>query len=190
MSPTQGSGSSLTEVRRSRTVELLPRELSGELVGQPGPGMTGHRRVKNDLSDAEDLADLLRLGRLAEAWVAPPEIRELRELVRYRAKLGGLRCGLGCQVHAVLAKEGVNVVMSDLFGVAVSQLLDTVPLGDAYTVRVESLRDLLEIYDREIAMLDSRSLPASTATRATTPSRPFPGSARSWLRCWWPRSAT
>ena len=32
----------------------------------------GNRRVKNDERDATDLVDLLRLGRLAEAWVAPP----------------------------------------------------------------------------------------------------------------------
>ena len=40
----------------------------------------GHRRVKNDQRDAQDLAAMLRLGRLAEGWIAPPEIRELREL--------------------------------------------------------------------------------------------------------------
>ena len=34
-----------------------------------------------------DLADMLRIGRLAEAWIAPPPVRELRELVRYRDKL-------------------------------------------------------------------------------------------------------
>ena len=47
----------------------------------------GNRRVKNDERDAADLVDLLRLGRLAEAWIAPPEVRELREMVRYRHKL-------------------------------------------------------------------------------------------------------
>jgi tRNA(Leu) C34 or U34 (ribose-2'-O)-methylase TrmL len=36
----------------------------------------GNRRVKNDARDAEDLADLLRMGRLAEAYIAPPELRE------------------------------------------------------------------------------------------------------------------
>ena len=51
----------------------------------------GDRRVKNDEIDATDLADMLRLGRLPEAWIAPPAIRELRELVRYRAKLVQLR---------------------------------------------------------------------------------------------------
>ena len=35
----------------------------------------GNRRVKNDERDAADLADLLHLGRLAEAWIAPPEAR-------------------------------------------------------------------------------------------------------------------
>jgi hypothetical protein len=54
----------------------------------------GNRRVKTDERDANDLVDLLRLGRLAEAWVAPTEVRELRELVRYRAKLVRLRSGL------------------------------------------------------------------------------------------------
>jgi hypothetical protein len=49
----------------------------------------GQRRVKNDECDAIDLAHMLRLGRLPEAWIAPPATRELRELVRYRAKLDG-----------------------------------------------------------------------------------------------------
>jgi transposase len=53
-----------------------------------------YRRVKNDVRDAGDLADLLRMGRLPEAWIAPPAIRELRELVRYRAKLVAIRSGL------------------------------------------------------------------------------------------------
>jgi transposase len=77
----------------------------------------GNRRVKNDERDATDLVDLLRLGRLAEAWIAPPPLRELREHIRYRAKLVHLRTNLKSQVHAVLAKEGVAVPMTDLFGV-------------------------------------------------------------------------
>jgi hypothetical protein len=49
--------------------------------------MFGLRRVKNDERDAADLADLLRMGRLSEAWIAPPATRELRGWVRHRAKL-------------------------------------------------------------------------------------------------------
>src|ERR1700690_2755135 len=50
-----------------------------------------YRRVKNDERDAADLADLLRMDRLPEAWIAPTEVRELRELTRYRHKLVHLR---------------------------------------------------------------------------------------------------
>jgi len=119
----------------------------------------GNRRVKNDERDATDLVDLLRLGRLAEGWVAPPPLRELRELLRYRAKLVHARTSFKSQVHSVLAKEGVNVPMSDLFGVGGQRLLDEIQFGDAYRIRVESLRDLIELCDREIAMLEKETAP-------------------------------
>jgi transposase len=114
----------------------------------------GERRVKNDVVDATDLADMLRLGRLPEAWIAPPALREVRELVRYRAKLVQLRSGLKAQVHAVMAKEGVLPSVLDMFGPGGQQQLDQMGLGRNYTIRVESLRDLIEVYDREIVMLE------------------------------------
>jgi transposase len=108
------------------------------------------RRVKNDRLDAAGLADLLRMNRLPEAWIAPPAVRELRELVRYRAKLVALRSGLEARVHAVLAKEGVAVPMSDLFGKAGMQLLAEVPLASAYRLRVSSLLDIIDAFDYEV----------------------------------------
>jgi hypothetical protein len=75
--------------------------------------MFSYRWVKNDERDAADLADLLRMGRLPEAWIAPPATRELRQLVRHRAKLVALHSNVKCQVHAVLAGCGVQVPMSD-----------------------------------------------------------------------------
>ncbi len=110
----------------------------------------GNRRVKNDERDAADLVDLLRLGRLAEAYIAPPELRELRELVRHRAKMVAVRSGLKAQVHAVLAKEGVTVAVSNLFGVGGRALLAEVPLADAYRLRVDSLVDLIDSFGAEI----------------------------------------
>src|SRR4051812_49455463 len=133
---------------------------------------TGGERRENDERDARDLADLLRLGRLAEAWFAPPVVREARELVRYRARLVQLRSGLKAQVHAVMAKEGVLPETSDMFGPKGRQLLDAMELGDAYGVRVESLRDLIDGYDREVAVLERRSTSSCATTAATKPSRP------------------
>ena len=97
-------------------VDLLQQHGATVHLANPWALNWGERRVKNDVIDATDLADMLRLGRLPEAWIAPPALRELRELVRYRAKLVQLRTGLKAQVHAVMAKEGVLPGTRDMFG--------------------------------------------------------------------------
>jgi transposase len=109
-----------------------------------------YRRVKNDERDAADLADLLRMGRLPEAWIAPPATRELRELVRHRAKLVGLRSHCKAEIHAVLAKCGVQVLMSDLFGLEGTELLDRLDLPGPYAARIRSLRRIIDALDFEI----------------------------------------
>lgn len=156
-------------------VDLLHEAGATVHLAHPLGNNWGNRRVKNDLRDSEDLVDLLRLGRLAESWIAPPEVRELREIVRYRAKLVALRSGLKAQTHAVLAKEGVAVPMSDLFGVAGRALLDRVPLGRSYGIRVESLRDLIELYDREVAMLEREIVTALAGNRGYLAIQAIPG---------------
>lgn len=90
------------------------------------------------------------MGRLPEAWIAPPATRELRELVGHRAKLVHLRSGLGNQVHAVLAGHGVVVPVSDLFGVGGSKLLERARLSPAARRRIDSLLRLIGVFDVEI----------------------------------------
>jgi transposase len=112
-----------------------------------------YRRVKNDERDSADLADLLRMGRLPEAWIAPHEVRELRELTRYRHKLVHLRTSCKDQVHGVLAKLGVPVTCSDIFGTAGSAWLDGLALPQPYSGKVTSLRHLAGELTTEITML-------------------------------------
>src|ERR1035437_3954524 len=112
-----------------------------------------YRRVKNDERDAADLADLLRMGPQPEAWIAPAELRALRELPRYRARLVSLRTSCKDQVHAVLAKLGVPVTCSDIFGVAGSAWLDALGLPQPYAGKVTSLRQLTGELTTEITML-------------------------------------
>jgi transposase len=112
------------------------------------------RRVKNGEIDATDLADRLRMHRLPEAWIAPPEVRELRELVRHRAKLVALRSGVKAQVHAVMAKQGVLPPLSDMFCPGGQRFLDDVPFDRAYALRVASLRELIEALDEEVTVFE------------------------------------
>jgi transposase len=115
-----------------------------------GVKMFSYRRVKNDQRDAADLADLLRMGRLPEAWIAPPQTRELRGWVRHRAKLVALRSSLKNQVHAVLAAAGVQVRISDLFGSGGQQLLATTRLAVESRSRIDSLLRMINALDFEI----------------------------------------
>jgi transposase len=59
-------------------------------------------RLKNDKADAAMLAQLLRADLLPEAWIAAPEVRQLRALLRHRAQLVRLRN----RIHAVSADHG------------------------------------------------------------------------------------
>src|SRR3954465_14907655 len=135
-------------------VDLLEEAGFSVHLAHPSGNDWGNRRVKNDERDARDLADLLRLGRLAEAWIAPPAVREARELVRYRAKLVQLRSGLKAQVHAMMAKEGVLPGVTDMFGPRGPATPRRARTRRRVRVRVESLRDLIVVYDREVETLE------------------------------------
>ena len=130
------------------------------LVAPSKVGVFGGRRVKNDQRDCQLLGDLLRANMLPEAWISTLEVREWRELVRYRAKLVALRAGLKAQVHAVLAKRGVHVPMTDLFGVGGRQLLAHLCETDtwfhsAFGQRIESLLELIDAFSDQVTELNT-----------------------------------
>ena len=116
-----------------------------------------YRRVKNDERDCQDLADLLRLGRLPEAWIAPPPVRALREVTRYRIKLVQQRTSCKDQVHALLAKAGIPVTRSDIFGRGGGLWLDALALPQPYAGKLASLRALTGVLDGEIARLEAQA---------------------------------
>jgi transposase len=113
------------------------------------------RRVKNDVRDSTELANRLRRGDLPEAFIAPVDQRELRELVRYRAKLTSLRISAKAQIHAVMAKEGILPTLDDMFGPGGRQLIEQMPFEGAYRLRVNSLLELLDHYARELIVVEA-----------------------------------
>jgi hypothetical protein len=71
--------------------DLLKGQWGQRPPGAPAGAALGLEKSENDIKDATELAKRLWRDDLPEAWVAPPEVRELREIVRYRAKLVALR---------------------------------------------------------------------------------------------------
>ena len=59
-------------------------------------------------------------------------------------------------MHAVLAKQGIPVPMTDLFGVGGSRLLDRLPLDAPYAARVGSLRRIIDLLDFEVDVVNKR----------------------------------
>ena len=112
-------------------------------------------RVKTDAVDAKTLAHLLRTGLLPEAYIAPPELRDLRELLRHRAVLTRMRTAVKNRVHALLARQGILPEHTDLFGKGGQQFLATLKLPDGSRRRLDSLLALISDFDREITATTS-----------------------------------
>ena len=63
---------------------------------------------KSDLTDAQLLADLTRVGYLPRVWIAPAPVRELRALVRHRQGLVRERRNVKLRVRAVLREQRIK----------------------------------------------------------------------------------
>lgn len=110
-------------------------------------------RVKTDAVDARTLAHLLRTDLLPEAYIAPRELRDLRDLLRQRVVLTQMRTAIKNRVHALLARQGVRREHTDLFGVAGRRFLDELRLRPEPRRRLDALLRLLDDFDRELADL-------------------------------------
>lgn len=100
--------------RIQAALEVSPgaANLADELVTRFGwsvdlahPGYVSRMRQspdKTDFSDGRLLADLTRVGYLPKVWRAPLEVRELRELVRFRQQLVAQRRATKLRMRAVL----------------------------------------------------------------------------------------
>jgi hypothetical protein len=88
---------------------------------------------KTDVKDAEWIADLLRHGLLRPSYVPPPELRELRALLRYRVKLVNARSGERNRVTKLLESCNIKLssVASDIFGLSGRLMLVALKRGQA-----------------------------------------------------------
>ena len=89
---------------------------SGWLVELAHPGYVARMKGspdKTDFGDARLLADLTRVGYLPRVWLAPPYLRELRLLVRYRQQHVNQRRSIKLRISALLReyrlKPGVPI---------------------------------------------------------------------------------
>lgn len=71
-------------------------------------------RIKTDKIDSKILTHLLRTDLVPTAYIPDREIRDIREVLRYRASLVMNQTMLKNKIHAILAKNGIQFPFSDL----------------------------------------------------------------------------
>jgi transposase len=71
---------------------------------------------KTNGRDARGLAMLLRNGTLPAVWIPPAELRDQREMLRWRMYLSHTRTRFKNRVHGIVQRYNVDVEYSDLFG--------------------------------------------------------------------------
>ena len=144
------------------------------------------------------------MGRLPEAYIAPPPVRALRELVRHRAEADhvGAR-GARPRSTRCWPSAASPVPMSDLFGpsgarcsmrcagVPVGRVDQQFAVGAGVRRTGRSLRMLLDVLQTEIARVrPAGSPPRWPVTRVTARCSRSAGSDRCSPRCSSPRSVT
>lgn len=87
---------------------------------------------KTDVADAAWLAELLEHGLLRGSFVPPTEIRELRDLTRYRKKLVQAHTAESQRVSKTLEDAGIKLdsVASDVLGVSGRAMLAALVAGE------------------------------------------------------------
>jgi transposase len=87
---------------------------------------------KSDLSDAEWLADVAAHGMVRPSFVPPPEIRELRELTRYRKTQADARAKEIQRLEKVLQDAGIKLtsVTSAVWSASSRQMIEALIAGE------------------------------------------------------------
>lgn len=99
---------------------------------------------KTDVKDAEWLAKLLRCGLIESNFVPPEDIRDLRDLTRYRKKLIHHRTSEQNRIHKILQDANIKLtsVLSDIFGVSGRRILEAILNGEK--IETDGLRKMVD----------------------------------------------
>ncbi len=107
-------------------------------------------RIKTDKIDATTLAQLLRADLVPQSYIPPLEVRQLRELLRYRASLVGIRTKVKNKIHAILLKNGFTHPYSDLFGKKGREWLSHLELAAVYRFALDGYVNLIDYLNDQI----------------------------------------
>jgi len=111
-------------------------------------------RINSDKVDARILAHLLRSNLIAESYVPPRELREIRALIRHRASIVKIGTMVKNKIHALIDKYGLRCEYSDLFGKGGMQWLRSLELPSLDILMLNNHLDHIESLNKQIERID------------------------------------
>lgn len=132
-------------------------------------------RIKHDKLDSRVLAELLRTGFLAEAWIAPRPVREQRQLLRYRVYTVQWNTRAQNSIHGILNRNGIRSPQRSPFGPPGRQFLSELDLPPADRWEVHGQLARLELLGSQRAELDREIRRRAQASRITRALQQIPG---------------
>jgi len=153
--------------------ELLSRHAGRVTVSNPMKTKAiASAKVKTDKVDARVLAELGAAGFVPEVWAPDAATRALRRRIAHRASLVKQRTRLRNQIHAVLARNLIELDATDAFGQKGRRLLAAVELPAHERDQVDSALRLHDALDHEIELaegvLAERALGSQAVRRLMT----------------------
>jgi transposase len=128
--------------------------LEPHLGHPPAVKVLAQHEAKGDRCDADRLAKFQLRGILPESYLAPPEVRQRRERMRYRIALVRLHGGVKNRIHAILHRLGILHSFSDLFGKGGRAFLEKLDLPEASQAVLGGYLRLLDHLREEIEQVE------------------------------------
>jgi transposase len=127
---TLGVETTLVNVRRTKTI--------------------AESKIKTDKLDAKTIAQCLRTGFIATAYIPPKDIMEQRNLLRHRMSLQKEITRYKNKIHAILLRNGIQYPKyRDLFGVGGMKFLQGVKLVSSEQYSLTSYLNIIETLIKE-----------------------------------------
>lgn len=142
------------------------------------PGKTkaiASARIKTDAIDSRVLADLLRSDFIAEAYLAPAAVRDIRELVRYRTTLARIRTHFLVRIYSVLFKNGETITAKDISGEKARKQLEKINVRSIYKKEIESCLTMCDSLQEQIDQFEKHIREQANADENTTLLMTIPG---------------
>jgi len=137
---------------------------------------------KSDRSDADLLSELWSQKEpWWKVWLAPPQVRQRREWLRYRVNLVGMQTALKNRIQSILHYHGILHEYSDLFGVQGRRFLNLlisdkdITLAESARASAKGYLQLLDHVRRQIAKVTRRFRREVTKTPAARRLTTIPG---------------